>query len=80
MYGAKFGRRVDDCPNIYDVSDFCDLGVVAEYCVDSSEVQPRSFLGVVVVFDQCLKRAEFSHMLNVASDSIARQVVVVCVP
>ena len=79
MYWAKFRRRIDDCPNFYDVPDFCDLGIVAEYCVDSGEIQPRSLLGVIVVLDQRLERAEFTHVLSVAVDSIVRQVVVVCI-
>ena len=55
MYWAKFGCRVDDCPYFHDLLDFFDLGVVAEYIVDSGEVQPCRLLGVIVVFDQRLE-------------------------
>ena len=79
MYWEKFGRRIDDCPYFYDVPDFCDLGVVAEYRVDSGEIQPRSLLGVIVVLDERLERAEFTYVLSIVANSIIRQVVIVCI-
>ena len=69
-YLAEFGRHIDDCPDLYDVLDFCNLGVVAEYRVDSGEVQPRSLLSFIVVLDERLERSEFTHVLSVASNNI----------
>ena len=55
VYWAEFGCRIDDCPDLYDVPDFCNLGVVAEYRVDSGEVQPTSLPGFIVVLDERLE-------------------------
>ena len=41
---ANFWRCIDDYPDLYDVPDFCNLWVIAEYRVDSRDIQPRSLL------------------------------------